>query len=187
MWMCSSAVWYRIQRWNEFFLEVCLESFQKEQKLSKKVSEETSFQVVMDMKNVLKHGRNENTQVMGKRKTYSRYRINFLSLYMSKFSRHTIFANCCFQTFHGNNFRGSRVSSIAYSKILQAKFSRIARNQRKPQQLCASKIWTYTVWGGRPQQWLSAVRFQVVARVWHKHRQNNEVTRPRRSTMVSQY
>ena len=40
--------------------------------------------------------------------------------YTSKFSRRTIFANCYFQAFRGNHFRGSRVSSTRYSKVSQA-------------------------------------------------------------------
>ena len=40
--------------------------------------------------------------------------------YTSKFLRRTIFVDCYFQTFRRNNFHGSRVSSIRWSKILQA-------------------------------------------------------------------
>ena len=63
--------------------------------------------------------------------------------YTSKFSRRTLFADCYFQTVCGNNFRGSKVSSIyTVLKICELKFRGLLgiRENYVPR-----KIGTYTV------------------------------------------
>ena len=48
----------------------------------------------------------------------------------SKFSRRTIFADYSFQTFRGNNFHGSRVSSIEYSKFRELNFRGLLKSAK---------------------------------------------------------
>ena len=67
-------------------------------------------------------GLNRDVVLLSKKRTNVPLEQVPLIPYMSKFSRRTIFVDCYFQTFHGNNCRGSRVSSIRHSKIHELNF-----------------------------------------------------------------
>ena len=63
--------------------------------------------------------------------------------YTSKFSRRTIFADCSFQTFRGNNFRGSRVSSIEYSKFRELYFRGLLKSAKTAKIMCRENLDVY--------------------------------------------
>ena len=67
--------------------------------------------------------------------------------YSAKTLRHKFFTDWQLQKIHRNNFRRWRIvwCTIYVRKNSRASFSRFKLDPRKPQSLCASKIWHYTI------------------------------------------
>ena len=59
------------------------------------------------------------------------------------FLRRTIFVHCYFQTVRGNNFRGSRVSSIWHSKIRELNFLGLLGSTKTAKITCVENLDIY--------------------------------------------